>query len=106
MKKLIAIVVLALASLSVVSAKSYDISISSPTKAGSVQLQPGDYKLKVDGTKATFTEINSQKSFTTPVKVEANDKKYSDTKIEATKEGGTDSIKEIDLGGSTTKLGF
>jgi hypothetical protein len=100
------LVVLDLASLAIVSAKTYEISLSAPTKAGSVQLKAGVYKLKVDGSNATFTEVNSQKSFTTPVKVQTADKKFEDTTVQATKDNEGDRINEIDLGGSTTKLGF
>lgn len=97
---------LALSSLTVLSAKTYEIILSSPTKAGSVTLKPGQYRLKVDGTTATFTDQNSSKSFTTPVKVENTDKKFDDTRVQSKKDGGTDTIEEIDLGGSKTKLGF
>jgi len=97
---------LALSSLTVLSAKTYEIILSSPTKAGSVTLKPGQYKLKVDGTTATFTDENSSKSFTTPVKVENTEKKFDDTRVQSKKDGGTDTIEEIDLGGSKTKLGF
>jgi hypothetical protein len=106
MRKFIVVATLALASLTVVSAKTYEIILSSPTKAGNVTLKAGQYKLKVDGSNATFTEINGSKSFTTPVKVETTDKKFDDTRVQSTKDGSTDKIEEIDLGGSKTKLGF
>jgi hypothetical protein len=97
---------LAIASLTVVSAKTYQITLSSPTKAGSIQLKAGQYKLTVNGSNAIFTEVDSSKSFTTPVKVENVDTKFDDTRVQSTKEGDTDKIEEIDLGGSKTKLGF
>lgn len=106
MRKFLVVATLALSSLTIVSAKSYEIILSGPTKAGNVTLKPGQYKLKVDGSNAIFTEVNSSKSYTTPVKVETGDKKYNDTRVQSTKDGGTDSIQEIDLGGSKTKLGF
>jgi hypothetical protein len=105
MKKFAIVAVLALSSLTLVSAKTYDIVLSNPTTVGSVQLKPGQYKLKVDGANAIFTDANS-KSFTTPVKVESCDKKFDDTRVQSTKDGGGDRINEIDLGGSKTKLGF
>jgi hypothetical protein len=106
MKKFMVVAALALSSLTIVSAKSYDIILSGPTKAGSITLKPGEYKLKVDGTTATFTDINSSKSFSTPVKVENTDKRFDDTRVQSKKDGETDTIEEIDLGGSKTKLGF
>lgn len=106
MKKLLAIGVLALSSLSILSAKTYELTLSTPAKAGSVSLKPGQYRLKVEGDNAVFTDVNSSKSFTTPVKVVPTDKKFDDTKVMTTKDGDTDKIEEIDLGGSKTKLGF
>jgi hypothetical protein len=106
MKKLLAVGVLALSSMCILSAKTYELTLTSPTKAGSVQLKPGQYKLKIEGANAIFTDMNSSKSFTTPVKVVETDKKFDDTKVQSTKDGDTDRIEEIDLGGSKTKLGF
>ena len=105
MKKCFLIAVLAICSLAVVNAKSYGIVLSKPSKIGTLQLKPGQYRLKVDGSNAIFTDTKS-KTYTTPVKVQAGDKKFDDTRVESTKEGDTDHIVEIDLGGSTTKLGF
>jgi len=106
MKKFLVVAALAFSSLTIVSAKTYEIILSGPTKAGSIELKAGQYKLKVDGANAIFTEINSAKSFTTPVKVETTDKKFDDTRVQTTKDGNVDKIEEIDLGGSKTKLGF
>jgi hypothetical protein len=106
MRKFLVVAALAVSSLTIVNAKTYEIILSGPTKAGSVELKAGQYKLKVDGANAIFTEINSAKSFTTPVKVQTGDKKFDDTKVQTTKDGNIDKIEEIDLGGSKTKLGF
>lgn len=106
MKKLLAIGVLAFSSLCILSAKTYEITLASPTKAGSVQLKPGQYSLKIQGANAIFTDMKSSKTFTTPVKVVESDKKFDDTMVQSTKDGDTDRIEEIDLGGSKTKLGF
>jgi len=115
MKKLLVIGVLALSSLSttarsgqrhLLSAKTYEITITAPTKAGSVQLKAGQYKVKVEGSNAIFTEMDSAKSLTTPVKVETCDKKFDDTTVQITKDGDINRLEEIDLGGSKTKLEF
>ena len=106
MKKLLAIGVLALSSLTILSAKTYELTLSIPAKAGSVELKPGQYKLKVEGANAVFTDVNTSKSFTTPVKVVPTDKKFDDTKVMTTKNGDSDKIEEIELGGSKTKLDF
>jgi hypothetical protein len=72
---------------------------------GNLQLKPGEYRLKVNGANVVFTDSKA-KEYSTPVKVNSAEKKFNDTRIETTKEGDTDRVTEIDLGGSTTKLGF
>jgi len=106
MKKIFLAGVLSLASLTILSAKSYEIVLSNPTKVGSVQLKAGQYTLKVQGSNAVFTSVDTAKSFTTPVKVETGETKFDETKVQSSKQGDTDQLKEIDLGGSKTKLGF
>jgi hypothetical protein len=108
MKKALALAALAVATLtagSVPTSKTYEITLSSPAKAGSVDLKAGHYKLKIDGANAVFIDSKS-KSATTPVKVLEGDKKFDDTRVHSQKEGNVEAIKEIDLGGSKTKLGF
>ncbi len=106
MKKIFLAGVLSLASLTIVSAKSYEIVLSATTKVGTVELKPGQYTLKVQGANAIFTSTDTYKSYTTPVKVENSDTKFDSTKVQSSKQGETDQIQEIDLGGSKTKLGF
>jgi cysteine synthase len=85
------------------SAKTYDITIEAPAKAGNVELQPGQYKLKVEGAQAVFTDSHD-KSFTVPATVQNVDKKFSYTSVETAKQGGTDTIQAIDLGDSKTQV--
>ena len=106
MKKFLVVAGLALSSLTVLSAKTYDIVLSSKTKAGALELKPGQYKLKIEGNNAIFTDTSKGKSFTTPVKVEETQQKFNDTRVQSVKDGDTEKINEIDLGGSKTKLGF
>ena len=98
--------VFALASLAFAGGKTYNVTLSKAAKVGSLQLVAGNYQLKVDGANAVFTEVETSKSFTTPVKVESTDKKFDTTQVNASKEGGTDVVKDIELGGSKTKLDF
>jgi PKD repeat protein len=98
--------VLALATLSFASAKSYTVTLTHSSKAGSQQLTAGDYKVKVDGANAVFTDSRTSKSVTVPVKVETSEKKFKVTSVDSTHDGGADRITSIQLGGSTTKLEF
>lgn len=95
-----------LASLGIASAKSYDVTLTAPAMAGSTELKPGDYKLKVEGTQAVFTDAQSSKTWTAPVKIENSARKFEQTVVESTHQGDMDHIHAIDLGGSNTKLEF
>jgi hypothetical protein len=101
MKSVLLAGVLALASLTVANAKSYEIEIHEPTRAGKVQLKPGIYTLAVQGDSAVFTDHRRQ-SFTTPVKLENGNTKFKSTTVDST----TDHIRYIELGGSNTRLEF
>lgn len=95
---------LALASLGIASAKSYDVVLTAPAMVGNNQLKPGDYKLKVEGSQAVLTDTQNSKSVNVPVKIENGDKRFDYTTVETTKHDGMDSIQAIDLGGSNTRL--
>jgi hypothetical protein len=98
---------LALASFTAASAKTYDFSLDSPTKVGTVELKPGQYRVKVDGSNAVFMPTDGSKSVTAPVKIENADQKFSQTMVLThNNSNGTDNLKEIDLGGSHNKLAF
>ena len=103
-KSLLVVGALTLASLGIASAKSYDLVLSAPAMAGTTELKPGEYKLKVDGSQAVITDQQNAKSVTVPVKVENSDKKFDYTTVESSKQGGMDTIQAIDLGGSNTRL--
>jgi hypothetical protein len=97
--------VFALASLAFAGGKSYDVTISKPSKVGSLQLVPGTYKLKVDGDKAVFTDAKHH-DFSTAVKIENGPKKFEYTAVDSTETGATELVHSITLGGSTTKVDF
>jgi|SRR5579872_217078 len=97
---------LAVASLTVASAKSYDIVLSSPTKVANVQLKAGEYKVKMDGNNAIFTDVESGKSVTAPAKIETGDRKFSETAVSTEKKADMEQIQSIELGGSNTKIEF
>jgi VCBS repeat-containing protein len=99
-------IVFASAGLLLAGSKSYEISLSQPSKAGSLELQAGDYKVAVAGTKATFTALKTGKSMETDVTVQAAEKKFALTMVDAENSAGTNKIHEIDFAGTTTKVMF
>ena len=101
-KSLLLTATLALAGIA--NAKTYDIALSAPMKAGSLQLAAGQYSLKVQGTNAVFTNMQTGKSFTTAVKAETADRKFDVTAVISDTKDGDSRITSVELGGSTTKL--
>jgi hypothetical protein len=105
-KSLVLGVALFVSSLCFAGQKSYDVIFSSPATVSGVKLPAGEYKVKVDGTNAVFTDSKTQKTVNAPVKVGTGAKKFQYTAVDATKDGGVDKVNAIELGGSTTKLEF
>jgi hypothetical protein len=97
--------ILALAGLSLASPKTYSVSFTHSAKAGA-QLTAGECTLKIDGSNAVFTSVQTSKSVTIPVKVENGQKKFRVTSVDSTTEGPGERIHSIQLGGSTTTLDF
>jgi hypothetical protein len=105
-KSIFCIGAIALASFAVAAPKSYQVTLARTAQAGSVQLNPGDYKVKVEGANAIFTREGTNKSFTIPAKVETVDKKFPETMIETHASGAMDQLEAIQLGGTKMKLEF
>jgi hypothetical protein len=97
---------LGLVSLGIASAKSYDIFLNGRSMVGNTELKAGEYKLKVEGTQAVFTDVGSSKTWTAPVKVGNDTRKFDQTVVESTSQGDMAHINAIDLAGSHTKLEF
>lgn len=105
-KSLLIVGALTLSSLGIASAKSFDVVFAGPAMAGNTELKAGEYKLKVEGSQAVFSEVQGTKSWTVPVKIENGSTKFNSTVVESTSQNGMDNIHAIELGGSTTKLEF
>ena len=104
--KYLLIATLALSSLAMAGPKSYAIRFDNPVMAGNVQLQAGEYKVKVEGGNAIFTNVDNQKQFTAPVKTETAPQKFDATATETKKLGNNEQLEYIEIGGSNTKLAF
>ena len=90
----------------IASAKSYEVVLSSPAMAGNLELKPGQYKVKVEGSTAKFTDENTFKTYQAPVKIEQASQKFDQTAVNTTNQNGANHIQAIELGGSNTKLEF
>jgi hypothetical protein len=102
-KSLLLIGTLALAGIA--GAKSYDVTLSAPAKAGGVQMAAGEYEVKVVGNGfAVFTNVDSGKKFLTLVKVQDRGKKFEQTAVDSKTEGGAKHITAIEFEGSSTMI--
>jgi hypothetical protein len=81
------------------------VEFQSPSIVGKVQLPPGHYTLKLDGSNAIFTNENG-KSFETAVSTQQTAKKFADTEVESRTVAGKQQVQEIRLRGTKMKLEF
>jgi len=105
-KSLLLIGLVSLSSLSFAGTKIYELTLVSTSQVGTAQLPAGNYRLKLDGSTAIFTNARTDKSVSTAVKLETNTKKFANTIVDSIKDGATDRVEAIKLGGSTTQLDF
>ena len=81
--------------------------MDSVSKAGDVQLQPGAYKVTLNGNTVKFTNEMSGKSIETQATVETNaPAKFDATALETEQNNGVTTVHEIDLGGTHTDIKF
>ena len=98
--------VLCLSSVGLVNARSHHIVLSEPTMAGATLLPAGTYEVKLDGNNAVLLNVDKDKTYTAPVKVESEAKKFDQTAVLTNANGGESHIQAIELGGSNEKLKF
>ena len=90
--------------LTMASAENYKVTLSQPTSVKGKQLKAGDYRLNVADTKCTI--VSGKESVEVPVKVETADKKFDTTAVRYSGTGDKQSISEIRIGGTKTRLVF
>jgi len=99
------IALLALLAVCLVSAKNYTFVVSEPTQAGSVQLKPGEYTVKVAASQVVLID-NDGNRIDVAATVETTDQKFDQTSVWISKTDGTNRLESIQLGGSNTKVVF
>ena len=86
------------------SAASYSVTLFQPSVVAGTELKAGEYKLTIDGDKATITK--GKEKVEAAVKMETSENKFSATSVRYSDQGGKMKIQEIRLGGTTTKVVF
>jgi hypothetical protein len=84
------------------AASTYHVKIADPTWVGTTELKPGEYQVKVDADKVTFKQ--GKNVIAVSAKIETNASKYSDTQMDIKTENGQAKLREIDLGGTKSKI--
>ena len=90
--------------LAVASAENFRVTLSQPSTVKGNQLKAGEYRLNLENLKLAM--VSGKQSVEVAVKVETMDKKYDSTAVRYTGAGEKQSISEIRIGGTKTKLVF
>ncbi len=93
-------------SLGIATAASvYHVKIADPTWVGQNELKPGEYVVTLDDAgKITFKM--GKNVIEAPAKVETSTSKFSGTQMNTTSVNGQSQLKELDLGGTKSKVLF
>jgi len=86
------------------AAPGYKFVLNNPAVLMGQELPGGAYRVEVNGDKAMVR--GGKMAVETPVKVEENSTKYSDTMVRYTSEGGKNRLSEIMVGGTKSKIVF
>ena len=95
----------ALLSVLVVSAKTYSFNISDNATIGNVQVKPGEYHLRLDGSQVVLIDQAGNQIDTT-AKVETADHKFNQTSVTRSTADGANRILSVQLGGSSNRVVF
>lgn len=85
--------------------KTYTFTVNNASAAGSAQLKPGEYHLKLSGTQVVLLD-EDRKQIDTTATVETGDRKYSETAVLTINADGSNRIVAVQLGGSKNKVVF
>jgi len=86
------------------AAPAYKVTLTEPAVIAGSVVKPGDYRIVVNGDKATLT--SGKISLEVPVKVETGSQKFSYTSVESRTEAGKTTVDDIQIGGTSTTLVF
>jgi hypothetical protein len=104
MKKNILMILAILSISAVASAKTYSLTLFQRSLVAGAELQPGEYKMELDGSKVMIS--NGKKRAEAEVKVETGDQKFGSTTVRYQNGDGNYRVQEIRLGGTKIKLVF
>ena len=86
------------------AAPVYKVTLTEPAVIAGSAVKPGDYRIVVNGDKATLT--TGKTTLEVPVKVETGAQKFQYTSVESRTEAGKNILDDIHVGGTSTTLVF
>ncbi len=86
------------------AAPVYKITLTAPAMIAGSVAKAGDYRIVVNGDKATLT--SGKTSLEVPVTVETGSQKFRYTSVETRTEAGKSVLDDIHVGGTSTTLVF
>ena len=86
-------------------AKTYTFVINDKVVAGTTELRPGEYYVRLNGSEVLVTDQDGEQLAVT-AKIETAEHKFELTSLHCSMDGGTNRLLSIELGGSTYKLVF
>ena len=92
------------AALAAAGADSFRISLYGPAVLKGKDLKAGEYSLAVKSDSVTLAQGKTR--LEVPARIEQSEKKFTQTKIRYSDSNGKLSIREIQLGGTKTRLLF
>ena len=98
------VVSIALAGLAIASAAQHRVTIFEESVVNGTTLKPGDYKLVIDGAKATLSR--GKQTVEAPVSLQKSDAKYASTSVRYSSGSGANRVQEIRVGGTDTRVVF
>ncbi|HXP86189.1 MAG TPA: hypothetical protein VN841_15800 [Bryobacteraceae bacterium] len=86
------------------ASNKYNVSFDRPAVIGGVELKPGEYRLTIDGEKATLA--SKQQTAEADVAMHTEQRKFSSTTVRYELGDGKASVTQIRLGGTNQVLDF
>lgn len=83
---------------------AYAVTLVQPTVVGGTVLKPGEYRLTLDGNKATL--MLGKQAVSADVKVQTQDRKIDTTTLRFEEVAGKQNLREVRLGGTKITLLF
>jgi hypothetical protein len=103
-KVLVMFATLALA-LASAADKAYHVTLNEAASVNGTQLQPGEYKLQIEGDKVVL-KLGKKTALEAPAKVETADHKFETTSVAIQTAGSKPVLSEIRIGGTNQRVIF